>query len=110
MSRINGSIHYHDLADCDIIIETINSQKPGANLEERLEVLRKVEAVVKPDTVITSNTATMMISDLAIALEHPERLLGMHFISPVSRINLVEVVSHFHTNEASFLTVKSLQE
>jgi 3-hydroxybutyryl-CoA dehydrogenase len=106
MSRINGSIHYHDLDDCDIIIETINSQKPGANLEERLEVLRKVEAVVKPDTVITSNTATMMISDLAIALEHPERLLGMHFISPVSRINLVEVVSHFHTNEASFLTVK----
>ncbi len=105
MSRIRGSLDYSDLSDCDIIIETINSAKPAANLEERKEVFRKVEQHVKPDTVITSNTATMMISDLAVALEHPERSLGMHFISPVSKINLVEVVSHFHTNKESVETV-----
>jgi len=105
MSRIKGSLDYSDLSDCDIIIETINSQKNAANLEERKEVFRKVEQHVKPDTVITSNTATMMISDLAVALEHPERSLGMHFISPVSKINLVEVVSHFHTNKESVETV-----
>ncbi len=105
LSRIKGSVSYQDLSDCDIIIETINSQKPGANLEERKEVFRKVEAVVKPETVITSNTATMMISDLAVALDHPERSLGMHFISPVSKINLVEVVSHFYTNDESFQIV-----
>lgn len=101
MSRIKGSLNYHDLGDCDIIIETINSAKPNANMEERKEVFRKVEQHVKPDTVITSNTATMMISDLAVVLEHPERSLGMHFISPVSKINLVEVTSHFHTNAES---------
>lgn len=105
MSRIRGSLDYNDLSDCDIIIETINSQKTAANLDERKEVFRKVEQHVKPDTVITSNTATMMISDLAVALEHPERSLGMHFISPVSKINLVEVVSHFHTNRESVETV-----
>jgi 3-hydroxybutyryl-CoA dehydrogenase len=105
MSRIKGSLNYSDLSDCDIIIETINSAKPAANLEERKEVFRKVEQHVKPNTVITSNTATMMISDLSVALEHPERSLGMHFISPVSKINLVEVVSHFHTNKESVETV-----
>lgn len=101
MSRIKGSLNYDDLEDCDIIIETINSAKPAANMEERKEVFRKVEQHVKPDTVITSNTATMMISDLAVVLDHPERSLGMHFISPVSKINLVEVTSHFHTNAES---------
>ncbi|NCC72206.1 MAG: 3-hydroxyacyl-CoA dehydrogenase family protein [Sphingobacteriia bacterium] len=101
MSRIKGSLNYEDIADCDVIIESINSQKAAANLEERKEVFRKIEQHVKPDAVITSNTATMMISDLAAVLEHPERSAGMHFISPVSKINLVEVVSHFHTNQVS---------
>jgi 3-hydroxybutyryl-CoA dehydrogenase len=106
LSRISGSANYEDLADCDIIIETINSQKPGANLEERKEVFLKVEQHVKPETVITSNTATLMISDLAEVLDRPERSLGMHFISPVSKINLLEVTTHVRTNPESFAVVK----
>jgi 3-hydroxybutyryl-CoA dehydrogenase len=106
LSRIKGSVNYEDLAGCDLIIETINSQKPSANLEERREVLRKAEQHVKPDTVITSNTATLMISDLAEALQRPERALGMHFISPVSKINLVEVTSHVHTGKEAYAVVK----
>jgi 3-hydroxybutyryl-CoA dehydrogenase len=110
LSRIKGSTDYTKLGDCDIIIETIHSKKTGTSLEERMEVFRKVEKVVDEKTVITSNTATLMISDLASVLEHPERSLGMHFISPVSKINIVEVVRHANTNDDAFEMVKKFSK
>ncbi len=106
LSRIQGSVDYNDLRDCDIIIETIHSKKQGTSLEERKEVFKKIEAVVSEDTVITSNTATLMISDLSSVLQHPERSLGMHFISPVDKINIVETVQHASTSPAAFEMVK----
>lgn len=106
LSRIKGSVKFDDIKDCDIIIETINSKKPGTSLEERKEVFKKVESIVPTNTVITSNTATLMISDLASVLKYPERAVGMHFISPVAKINIVEVVRHFHTSDESYNMVK----
>ena len=106
LSRIKGSIDYNDLSDCDIIIETINSKKPGTSLEERRGVFAAIEKVVGEKTVITSNTATLPISELSSVLQRPERALGMHFISPIAKINIVEVVRHFHTNDESYEMVK----
>lgn len=106
LQRIKGSVDYNDLSTCDIIIETIHSKKPGTSIRERMEVFREIEKVVSTETVITSNTATLMISDLASVLEHPERALGLHFISPVSKINIVEVVRHANTSDAAFEMLK----
>ena len=106
LSRIKGSTDYTDISDCDIIIETINSKKQGTSLEERRKVFEKVEKVVGENTIITSNTATLPISELALVLEKPERAIGMHFISPVGKINIVEVVRHFHTSDATYDMVK----
>ena len=106
LSRIKGSVQYSDISDCDIIIETINSKKPGTSLEERRKVFEQVEKVVGQQTVITSNTATLPISELASVLERPERAVGMHFISPVSKINIVEVVSQFHTSDEAIEMVR----
>lgn len=102
MSRISGSSHFEDLADCDIILETINSRKPGTNLETRKEVFRKVEAVVRKDTIIASNTSTLMISELSNVLEHPERALGMHFLSPATDVKIVEVVQGVKTSQEAY--------
>ncbi len=110
LSRIKGYTDYGKLKGCNIIIETIHSKKQGTSLDERMEVFRKVEKVVKKETVITSNTATLMISDLASALEFPERALGMHFISPVSKINIVEVVRHANTNDEAYDLVKKFSK
>jgi len=106
LSRIKGSVDYNDISDCDIIIETISSKKPGTNLEERRRVFEKIASVVGDDTVITSNTATLPISELAIVLKKPERAVGLHFISPISKINIVEVVRSFHTSDESYEMVK----
>jgi len=102
LSRIEGSVNYNDIKDCDLVIETVNSKKPGTNLEIRKEVLAKVEAVVREDTIICSNTSTLIISELAMELKHPERAVGFHFLSPASTVKLVEVVRGVKTNDQSY--------
>ncbi|UCG28031.1 MAG: 3-hydroxyacyl-CoA dehydrogenase family protein [Bacteroidales bacterium] len=102
LSRIAGSTDYSSIKDCDLVIETINSRKPGTNIESRKDVFRKVEAVVRRDTVIASNTSTLNITDLASVLEYPDRAVGFHFLSPASSVKLAEVVKGLKTSEESY--------
>lgn len=102
MSRIKGTTDYNDIKDVDLVIESINSQKPGTNVHLRKEIFAKAEAVVSEDTIITSNNSTLMISDLAAILKHPERSLGFHFIGPASSIKVVEVVRGLETNNYAY--------
>lgn len=102
LSRIKGSVNYSDIRDVDFVIESINSRKPGTNIEIRKEVFRKLEEVVRKDTVITSNNSTLMISDLAAVLKYPARAAGMHFITPASTIKIVEVVKGVETSDQTY--------
>lgn len=102
LSRMKGTTDYKDISDVDLVIESINSQKPGTNIEIRKDVFRKVEAVVPRDTVITSNNSTLMISDLSAVLAYPERAVGLHFIPPASSVKIVEVVRGLKTSDNSY--------
>lgn len=102
LSRMKGTIDYKDIANVDLVIESINSQKPGTNIELRKEVFRKVEQVVPKETVITSNNSTLMISDLAAVLSYPERAVGLHFIGPATTVKIVEVVRGLKTSDDSY--------
>ena len=97
MSRIKGSADYSILKGCNIVIESINSKKPGTSLLERKEVFRKIEEVISPKATIASNTATLMISEISSILKHQERAIGMHFILPLDQVKVVEVVRTVRT-------------
>lgn len=105
LSRISGSTDYNKIKDVDLVIETINSKKPGTNIEIRKDVFRKAEKVISPETIITSNNSTLMISDLASVLEHPERAVGLHFIGPATSVKIVEVVRGQFTSDNAYETV-----
>jgi 3-hydroxybutyryl-CoA dehydrogenase len=105
LSRIKGSTDYNDLRDCDLVMETISSNKPGTSIELRKEIFKKIEEHVSPNTVITSNISTLMISDLSSVLIQPERAVGMHFMTPPSTVKIVEVVKALNTNPQSYETV-----
>lgn len=105
LSRIKGSSEYRELSDCDFVIETINSKRPGTSLELRKDIFRRVEEHVGRDTIITSNTAVLMISDLADGLQHPERAVGLHFISPTDKVKVLEVVRSAKTSDLAYDTV-----
>jgi len=102
LSRISGTTDYSKINDVDLVIETINSKKPGTNIEIRKDVFQKVEKVIRKDTVITSNNSTLMISDLASVLEHPERAVGFHFINPANSVKIVEVVRGQLTSNSAY--------
>jgi 3-hydroxybutyryl-CoA dehydrogenase len=99
LSRIKGSTDYQTLIDCDIILETVNTKKKGTSLELRQQIFRNIEEVAPEETVIASNTATLMISDIAAVLKHPERAIGLHFFGSVNKVKIIEMVRSVYTND-----------
>jgi 3-hydroxyacyl-CoA dehydrogenase/enoyl-CoA hydratase/3-hydroxybutyryl-CoA epimerase len=95
LDRITPVAGYADLADAEIVIEAVHEDP-----ELKKEVYAGVEAVVGDDALIASNTSTLPITELAAALRRPERFSGLHFFSPVDRMDLVEVIAGGSTSGA----------
>jgi 3-hydroxyacyl-CoA dehydrogenase / enoyl-CoA hydratase / 3-hydroxybutyryl-CoA epimerase len=87
LSRIVTTADATDLQGCDLVVEAV--------FEDRLlkaEVTREAETQLAAGGVFASNTSTLPISGLAIASQKPENFIGLHFFSPVDRMQLVEVI------------------
>lgn len=108
LSRIKGTTDYSELSDCDIVFETVNSKKKGTSLELRQEIFRKIESVVSPQTIIASNTATLMISEISSVLKNRDRAIGLHFFSPVGKVKIIEVVRSVYTSDQTYALVSKL--
>ncbi|MEP6904758.1 MAG: fatty acid oxidation complex subunit alpha FadJ, partial [Gemmatimonadales bacterium] len=87
MTLVGGTIDYSGFANVDLVIEAVFE-----DLDVKHEVLREVETVLKPDAIFASNTSTIPIGEIATASERPDRVLGMHFFSPVHKMPLLEVI------------------
>lgn len=101
LSRIQKTSELTDMAECDIVIETITE-----DLEAKKQVFAELDAICKADTILASNTSTLSLTELAGATRKPERVIGMHFLHPVSKIDLVEIVRGLKTSEETFLKTK----
>jgi 3-hydroxybutyryl-CoA dehydrogenase len=99
LSRIKGSTDYKTISDCDIVLETVNTKKKGTSLELRQQIFQNIEEAVNEETVIASNTATLMISDIASGLKHPERAIGLHFFGSVNKVMIIEAVQSVYSND-----------
>jgi 3-hydroxybutyryl-CoA dehydrogenase len=107
LSRIKGNTDYSVLKKCGIVIECISShgyERSVMNIKK--EIFRKIEKVVSKDTIIATNSSTIVISELASALENPERAIGIHFLSPANTVRIVEVERSLKTSEKAFEFVK----
>ena len=82
------------LAACDVVIEAIVE-----NTDAKHAAFAAVEAVVRPDTVLLSNTSSICITELAAATRRPDRFAGLHFFNPVPRMALVEVIRALTTSD-----------
>jgi 3-hydroxybutyryl-CoA dehydrogenase len=79
-------------------------------LEDKRALLQQLERVLKPQAVLASNTSSINITAMARGMEHPGRLVGMHFFNPVPLMRLVEVVSGLHTDPAVAAEVFAIAE
>ncbi|HKI63999.1 MAG TPA: 3-hydroxyacyl-CoA dehydrogenase NAD-binding domain-containing protein [Burkholderiales bacterium] len=82
-------------AHADVVIEAIFE-----NLEAKRELFAKLERAAKPGAILASNTSSLKLADIAVALKNPARLVGIHFFNPVPQMMLVEVVSGERTDPA----------
>ncbi len=91
-SRLKGTTSMQDLADCDIVIEAIIE-----NVAEKRKTYAQLDAIVKKEAILASNTSSISITELMTATKRPERFVGLHFFNPVPMMKLVEVVKTIAT-------------
>ena len=84
-----------ELADCDVVIEAIIE-----NLAIKQAVFKQLEAIVRADAILASNTSSLSITAIAAGCSHPERVVGYHFFNPVPVMRVVEVVEGVRTAPA----------
>jgi 3-hydroxyacyl-CoA dehydrogenase/enoyl-CoA hydratase/carnithine racemase len=96
---VTGSLTKDAFADADFVIEAVFEETA---VKQR--VFAEVEAVVRPDCVLATNTSSLSVTEMASRLAHPERVVGFHFFNPVAIMPLVEVIRAARTDDASLAT------
>ena len=91
--RISWSTELEALAEAELVIEAIVEEQ-----EAKVEVFGRLDRTLPEETIIASNTSSIPIAGLAAATRRPERVLGLHFFSPVPVMKLVEVVIGLDTS------------
>ncbi|MEW6187256.1 MAG: 3-hydroxyacyl-CoA dehydrogenase family protein [Thermodesulfobacteriota bacterium] len=94
LALLNFTTKVEDLKDCDLIIEAIGGGADGAieNKDMKLAVFKELDAILKKEAVIASNTSKYTIADLAAVTDRKDRFIGMHLFSPANIMKLVEVI------------------
>lgn len=88
--------------ECDLIIEAITE-----NTEKKQKIFKQLGEIIKPDTIVASNTSSISITLLAAGLKNPANFVGMHFFNPVPLMKLVEIIAGLQTSEE---TIKAVTE
>jgi hypothetical protein len=96
LARITPTDTARDAAGADLVIEAV-FENPGL----KHKVLAEIEEVVAPDAVLASNTSTLPITGLAAGVRRPEDLVGLHFFSPVEKMELLEIIGGEKTSDAT---------
>ncbi|KGN42243.1 3-hydroxyacyl-CoA dehydrogenase NAD-binding domain-containing protein [Knoellia aerolata] len=96
---VTGSTSKDGFADADLVVEAVFEE-----MSVKKQVWAEVEAVVSPECVLASNTSSLSITEMAADLQHPERVVGLHFFNPVAVMPLLEIVRGDQTDDASLAT------
>lgn len=99
VSRLSGTTDYSGFARADLVIEAVFE-----DIAVKRQVLSELEGVVSPEAIIASNTSSLPIGDLVAQAKHPERIVGMHFFSPVHKMPLLEVIRAQQTSDRAVAT------
>jgi len=94
--RVTGALGLEELCGCDLVIEAVFEK-----LELKHMVTKETEPLLREGGVWASNTSAIPIGDLAKVSAHPDRFIGMHFFSPVEKMQLLEIITPKETSEAT---------
>lgn len=101
LSRIKWSLNLADAAECELIIEAVDE-----NMELKRTIFKQLDAIAKEEAIFVSNTSTLSLSKIAEATSRPDKIIGMHFLNPVPKVPLVELVKALDTSNQTVAKVK----
>jgi 3-hydroxybutyryl-CoA dehydrogenase len=101
LGRLNAAPTYEDLGDCDLVIEAATE-----NEEVKRKIFTALTPHLKSDAMVASNTSSISITRLASGTDRPERFIGIHFMNPVPRMQLVELIRGIATEDPTFEAAK----
>ncbi|MBG0794971.1 3-hydroxybutyryl-CoA dehydrogenase [Methylocystis sp. H62] len=102
LERISGAPKMADFADADLLIEAATEVE-----DLKRKILTELTQFVKPGAIISSNTSSISITRLAAVTGRPERFIGIHFMNPVPRMQLVELIRGIATDDVTFEETKA---
>ncbi|MEQ8666797.1 MAG: 3-hydroxybutyryl-CoA dehydrogenase [Rhodospirillales bacterium] len=103
LKRIATGTSLEGLKDCGLVIEAATESEPI-----KKEILQNLCPLLPEDTLVASNTSSISITRLGSYTDRPGKFLGMHFMNPVPRMELVELIRGIATDEETFATVREL--
>ncbi|MVO99993.1 3-hydroxyacyl-CoA dehydrogenase family protein [Paenibacillus lutrae] len=105
LSRIHKTIDLKESASCDMVIETISE-----DLELKKKLFHKLDEICPKELILASNTSTLSLTELGSATKNPERVIGLHFIHPVAKIDLAEIIRGLKTSEDTYKLTRNFVE
>lgn len=105
LSKITGTTDLGLAADCDLVIEAAVE-----NMEIKKQIFAELDKICKEETILASNTSSLSITEVALATNRPDRVIGMHFFNPATIMKLVEVIRGMATSQETFDKVKAMSE
>jgi len=103
LGRLKGAPSIEALASVDYVVEAIFE-----NVDVKRALLSRLDAITRPDVILSTNTSSISITLLGAATRRPDKVLGMHFMNPVPLMTLVELVRAQATSDASMQTAVDL--
>jgi 3-hydroxybutyryl-CoA dehydrogenase len=102
LDRIHVASTLDKLSECDLVVEAASE-----NEEVKRKIFTSLRSFLKPDAIVASNTSSISITRLASVTANPERFIGIHFMNPVPRMQLVELIRGIATKDETFEAAKA---
>lgn len=103
LARIIGTTDLENARDCDLVVEAAVE-----NMKIKKQIFSELDNICKPSTILSTNTSSLSIAEVATATKRPDKVIGMHFFNPAPVMALVEIIRGIATSDETFDAVKAL--
>lgn len=101
LSRIKWATDYSEIPNCDLVIEAVDE-----NYDLKKSIFKSLDEIAKPNTIFISNTSTLSLTKIAEVTKRKDKIIGMHFLNPVPKIPLVELIRALDTSTRTVDIIK----
>ncbi|KAF0152821.1 MAG: 3-hydroxybutyryl-CoA dehydrogenase [Ignavibacteria bacterium] len=101
LSRIKWTVDKMEVPDCDLVIEAVDE-----DYELKMKIFKELDSIAKPGTIFISNTSTLSLTKIAEVTNRKDKIIGMHFLNPVPKVPLVELIRAMDTSNKTVEIIK----